>query len=66
MTGRRLLAALGTTACVAAVIARAVSAAFLAFDKALSEYAVEIPPHVPDAWVRESAEWVLPDEDDLW
>ena len=64
MTARRLLAALGTTACVAALVARAVSAALLAFDAALADYRVETPSTVPDEWCRANAEWLLDDEDD--
>ena len=62
MTGRRLLAALGTTACVAAVIAEAVAAGLRSFDRALADYCVEIK-HVPDPWVAANSEWLLGEDD---
>ncbi|MGZ6776917.1 MAG: hypothetical protein ACXVGF_04540 [Blastococcus sp.] len=64
MTGRRLLAALGTTACVAAVIAEAIASGLRSFDRALADYAVEIPKHVPAEWVAAEAEWLIDGEDD--
>lgn len=46
---RRLLAVLGTSACLTAALLSAVAAAFRSFDRALSDYTVELR-NVPAEW----------------